>query len=546
MSTSNGPLPAGGGPDPRSVGTVRIAVPRESRPGERRVAATPDTVTRLIKLGFSVSVQRGAGVEAGYVDAAYAEAGAALVEDAFSAARVVIKVNPPEPAEIERLDEGAVIISMLYPAQNQATVELLARRKVTSLALDKIPRISRAQKMDVLSSMANIAGYRAVIEAANVLPRFFGGQITAAGKTPPARVLIIGAGVAGLAAIGAARGLGGEVYAFDTRAPVREQVESLGGRFLTVELDESGEGAGGYAREMSQAFIDAEMALFREHAPKVDVVITTALIPGKPAPKLWTRDMVEAMKPGSVVVDLASSQGGNCEVTVPGQAVQHQGVHIIGYTDLTSRLPGHASQFFARNIVHLLEDMGGGTAFRVDHQDECVRAALITEAGFILPPPLTSTPSPGAAPAPAAAAKAAKVAPPAPALPAPPRSAHGHIDARPASLGTTALVGMVSAGLLGGLAVVAPPEFLQHFTVFVLAVLIGWQVVWNVTPALHTPLMSVTNAISGIILVGGMLQAGTGHQDAATILGAVALLLAAINVFGGFLVTQRMLRMFRK
>jgi NAD(P) transhydrogenase subunit alpha len=520
---------------------MRVVVPRESRPGERRVAATPDTVGRLVKLGFEVAIERGAGVEAGYTDATYGEAGAELVDDGFPAADLLVKVNPPTPEEVDRCREGAIVISLLYPAQNQPLVQHLASRKLTALALDRIPRISRAQKMDVLSSMANIAGYRAVIEAANQLPRFFGGQITAAGKTPPARVLVIGAGVAGLAAIGAARGLGAEVYAFDTRKAAREQVESMGGKFLTVEIEESGEGAGGYAKEMSQAFIDAEMALFREQAPKTDIVITTALIPGRKAPILWTRDMVEAMKPGSVVVDLAASQGGNCEVTTPGQLAQHGAVTIVGYTDLTSRLPGHASQFFARNVVHLLEDMGGGTEFRIDHGDECVRGALIVENGVVLPPPPPPEPSPPPAkPAPVAAV-------PPPALPAPRTSGHGHgAESEPMSGAAVGGVGLVSAIVLAGLSQVAPPEFIQHFTVFVLAVLIGYQVIWNVTPALHTPLMSVTNAISGIILVGGMLQAGGGNLGLAAILGAIAILLAAINVFGGFLVTQRMLQMFRK
>jgi NAD(P) transhydrogenase subunit alpha len=428
-----------------------------------------------------------------------------------------------------------VLVSLLYPAQNEELVRRIAERGLTAVALDRIPRISRAQKMDVLSSMANIAGYRAVIEAANVFPRFFGGQITAAGKTPPARVLVIGAGVAGLAAVGAARGLGAEVFAFDTRRAVKEQVESMGGRFLTVEMEESGEGQGGYAREMSQAFLDAEMALFREQAPRADIVITTALVPGRRAPLLWTRDMVEAQRPGCVVVDLAASQGGNCELTVPDTIAVHQGVSIVGFTDLTSRLPGQASQMFARNIVHLLEDMGGGTAFRIDHGDPVVRGALVVEGGAVLPPPPPPEPSP-----PAAAAPAPAVAVPLAAA----RSRHAEPGQTPGT--TVAVAGAGAAVLLGFVGAFAPAELLQHLTVFVLAVFVGWQVIWNVTPALHTPLMSVTNAISGIILVGGMLQAGSGLANTAAILGTIAILLAAINVFGGFLVTQRMLQMFRK
>jgi len=526
---------------------MRVAVPRESKAGERRVAATPDTTARLIKLGFEVVVEAGAGTSAGYPDAAYEEAGATLMTDEaalWGEADVLIKVNEPTTTEVDRLKDGALHISMLWPAQNEELVAYLAAHKVTAIALDKIPRISRAQKMDVLSSMANIAGYRAVIEASHCLPRFFGGQITAAGKTPPARVLVIGAGVAGLAALGAARSLGAEVYAFDTRAAVREQVESLGGKFLEVEFEESGEGKGGYAKVMSQAFIDAEMALFREWAPKFDIVITTALIPGRPAPKLWLKDMVERMPPGGVVVDLAASQGGNCDVTSPGEIIEHAGVTIIGYTDLVSRLPGHASQFFARNIVHLLDDMGGAEGFKIDHDDEAVRTALITQGGEVLPPPPVPEPSPQVD---------RKPVPEVTAVEAPkarkPKRASGHhhnSPTEPLPTATVAALGLGGAALFGLIGAFAPGDFVQHFTVFILSCFIGYQIVWNVTPALHTPLMSVTNAISGIIIVGGMLQAGTGNTDVAVVLGAVAILFAAINVAGGFAVTHRMLAMFHK
>ncbi len=522
---------------------MRVHIPAERGQGERRVAATPDTVQRLIKLGFEVGIEAGAGRSAGFTDAAYEEAGATLLDEAaaWSGGQVVCKVNAPTPAEVERLSSGQVLVSTLWPAQNEALVQQLATQGVTALALDRIPRISRAQKMDVLSSMANIAGYRAVLEATHRFPRFMGGQITAAGKTPPARVLVIGAGVAGLAAMGAARGLGAEVWAFDTRAAAREQVESMGGRFLELEFEESGEGKGGYAKVMSQEFIDAEMALFREQAPRTDIVITTALIPGKKAPLLWTRDMVESMPQGGVVVDMAASQGGNCEVTVPGEAVDYGGVTIIGYSDLTSRLPGHASQFFARNIVHLLSDMGGATEWRIDHDDEAVRGALTTQDGAVLPIPPRPEPSPPP-----------RAAPPAPSPPprkVPAKRSGGHGHGGPATQLPASSVAMLSA--FAGLAMLAigqyaPGEFIQHLTVFVLAVFIGYQLVWSVTPALHTPLMSVTNAISGIIIVGGMLQVGDGQLDAATVLGLVAILLAAINVFGGFLVTQRMLAMFHK
>ncbi|MEZ4323271.1 MAG: Re/Si-specific NAD(P)(+) transhydrogenase subunit alpha, partial [Myxococcota bacterium] len=370
-----------------------------------------------------------------------------------------------------------------------------------------------------------------VIEAATVLPRFMGGQITAAGKTRPARVLVIGAGVAGLAAIGAARSMGAEVYAFDTRAAVREQVQSMGARFLEVSVKESGDGAGGYAKVMSQEFIDAEMALFREHAPHTDIVVTTALIPGKPAPKLWLTDMVELMPTGGVVVDLAAAQGGNCDLTVPDQVIQHKGISVVGYTDLTSRLAAHASQFFSRNVVHLLSDMGGGAEFVVDLDDEVVRGALVAHDGEVLPPAPPPephpVPPPGATPMPAPMVKPPKNEI---ALPA---------NARWGLAGVAAILAVV-IGLF------APDAFVQHFTVFVLSCFIGWQVVWSVTPALHTPLMSVTNAISGIIVIGGFLQAGANRDTAATWLAAVAILLASINIAGGFLVTERMLAMFRR
>ncbi|MCB9674054.1 MAG: Re/Si-specific NAD(P)(+) transhydrogenase subunit alpha [Alphaproteobacteria bacterium] len=510
---------------------MRVAIPRETFAGERRVAATPDTVGRLKKLGLQVRVQTGAGAEAGFSDDAFADAGAELVDSTtalYDGADIVAKIRAPSDAEIAELPKGVVLIALLWPLQNPDLVEKLAAAGLTAISLDRIPRISRAQKMDVLSSMANIAGYRAVVEAANLLPRFMGGQITAAGKTPPARVLVIGAGVAGLAAIGAARGMGAEVFAFDTRAAVREQVQSMGAKFLEVQIEESGEGAGGYAKVMSKEFIDAEMALFREHAPRTDIVITTALIPGKPAPKLWLADMVERMQPGSVVVDLAAAQGGNCEGTVPDEVAKHHGVSIVGYTDLTSRLPAHASQFFARNIVHLLSDMGGGE-LKVDLDDEVVRAATCVHAGEVLPPPPPPEPSP----------------------PPPKQEERAHVAGpKKAEVALPENVRWAFAGLGAVLALsigmYAPDDFVQHFTVFILACFVGWQVVWNVTPALHTPLMSVTNAISGIIVIGGFIQAGANRDQTATWLAAVAILFASINIAGGFLVTERMLAMFRK
>ncbi len=518
---------------------MKLVVPRETEPSERRVAATPESVRRLTeKLGFEVWVEAGAGSRAEITDDALAEAGAKITADRqalFDGAKVVLKVLAPRELEdgtheLDLMPEGCLLVSLLFPSQNEALIEKIAERKVNAIALDKIPRISRAQKMDVLSSMANIAGYRAIVEAAAVYGGFFSGQITAAGKTPPARVLIIGAGVAGLAAIAAAKALGAVVYAFDTREVVKEQVESLGAKFLVLDYEESGEGKGGYAKVMSKEFIEAEMALFAEQATKTNIVVTTALIPGKPAPLLWKEEHVQLMPTGGVVVDMAASQGGNCQVTMPGESIVAHGVHVIGYTDLACRLPTHASTFFANNLVHLLTDMGGAEDFRIDLEDEVVRGSLQTHDGEVLPPPPPPEPSPvpkiGSAEKP----------------PDPPESEKKVHKSPMASLGVA--MALTAVTLLLGWA--APGAFIQHFTVFILACFIGWQVIWNVTPALHTPLMSVTNAISGIILIGGVLQAGAGGYGLAAVLGGVAILVAAINVAGGFLVTQRMLAMFHR
>lgn len=512
---------------------MQIGIPRELQPGERRVAATPESVVKLKKLGFEVVVERGAGAEASFPDTAYTEAGATVVEAEalWGQADLIAKINPLTEAELSWVRPGQVLISLVFPAENRPLVDALAGRGATLIALDQIPRISRAQKMDVLSSMANIAGYRAIIEAAAHFGGFFGAQMTAAGKSPPAKVLVIGAGVAGLAAIAAARGLGAEVRAFDTRKAVKEQVQSLGGRFLELDVEEDGEGAGGYAKEVSPAFIAAEMALFNEQAAEVDVVVTTALIPGKRAPILWTEEAVSKMRPGSVVVDLAARNGGNCALTRPGEVVQVGGVTVIGHTDLTCRLPTVSSRFFAQNIVHLLTDMVGKEGFHIDHEDEAVRGALVLERGALLWP----APKP-AGPPPQAPKPTEKAAPAAP----------KHGETPPASGLATTVAAVIAVLVFGFLGRFAPREFLEHFTVFVLACVVGWQVVWSVTPALHTPLMSVTNAISGIIVVGGLLQAGAGTTDLAAILGAVAILVATINIAGGFLVTQRMLAMFRK
>jgi NAD(P) transhydrogenase subunit alpha len=521
---------------------MKIGVPKEVRPGERRVAATPETVSRLIKLGFEVSIETGAGAGAAFPDALYEKAGATIAATTaplWASADIVLKVQPPEQHpelgdEAELLREGGVLVSFLWPAKNGELIQRLAKRKATVLAMDQVPRITRAQKMDALSSMANIAGYRAVIEAASFYGRFFTGQMTAAGKVPPAKVLVIGAGVAGLAAIGAARGLGAIVRAFDTRAEVREQVQSMGADFLEVSITEDGSGVGGYAKEMSPAFIAAEMALFLEQAKDVDIIITTALVPGKTAPILITEDMVNAMRPGSVIVDLGAEQGGNCALTRPGEVVVRNGVTIVGYVDLPSRLAPTASQLYGSNLTHLLADMGGAKSFHIDLEDHVVRGSIVLRDGELLWPP----PKPPA-PAPRPAVERRASVPP----PLVVHKTGGHGAAKKGASLPVLLVALTALVLAGSF---APREFVAHLTVFVLACFIGWQVIWNVTPALHTPLMSVTNAISGIIVVGGMLQLSNDLQSPVTLLGAAAVLVATINVAGGFLVTQRMLRMFRR
>jgi NAD(P) transhydrogenase subunit alpha len=546
---------------------MKLGIVKEMQPGERRVAASPQGVAKWVKAGWEVAVERGAGEGASYPDAQYAAAGAAIVERAEAWQRdIVLKLRPPLIEEVAQLREGATLISYIFPAEHPELVEALAARKLTVLAMDQVPRISRAQKMDALSSMANIAGYRAVIEAAGRFGSFFTGQFTAAGKVPPGKVLIIGAGVAGLAALGAAKGLGAIVRAFDVRPSVEDQVKSLGGEFLTVRIQESGEGQGGYAKEMSKEFLDAEYALFREQAKDVDIVITTALIPGKPAPKLWFKDMVELMKPGSVVVDLAAEKGGNCEVTVPGEVIEHHGVTVIGYTDLASRMAHVASDLYGTNLWHFLEEMGGAKGHRVDHENDAVRPALVLEAGekrWPAPPMKKAEPTKPAEAKPAAAAAAPAAAAAAshaarPAVPPPARS-HGPAPRPPSKQVGVAMsvIGLVAAIAFLGVRYGASDagasfetyQLLQHLTVFVMAIFVGFQVIWNVTPALHTPLMSVTNAISGIIVIGGLLQAVTGHEagwTASIAVAVVATLFATINIAGGFLVTHRMLAMFRK
>ena len=517
---------------------MKIGIPREVHEGERRVATTPDVVGQLRKLGFDVIVEANAGAAASFSDSAYEQAGASIIKDTralWSAADIILKVRGPTQHatlgmhEADLLREGQTLISFLWPAQNPELLQRLAARKGNVLAMDSVPRISRAQKMDALSSMANIAGYRAVIEAAQHFGRFFTGQITAAGKIPPAKVLIIGAGVAGLSAIGTARSMGAIVRAFDTRPEVKEQVESMDAQFLMLEFKEEGSGAGGYAKVMSPEFIQAEMALFAAQAKEVDIIITTALIPGKPAPKLITADMVKSMKAGSVIVDLASEQGGNCELTEPGKVASHHGVTIIGYMDLPSRLANQSSQLYATNLRHLLTDMcpEKNGVIKIDMEDEAVRGATVIKAGEITWPP----PPPRLSAAPAKPAEKKIAAP-----------AHGAAQPPGKSL---ALAFGIGALALFGLGFVAPPSFMNHFTVFVLACFVGYMVIWNVTPALHTPLMSVTNAISSIIIIGALLQVSAPEKWIVWLAG-VAILITSINIVGGFAVTRRMLQMFRR
>lgn len=538
---------------------MKVGIVREVGLGERRVAATPETTKRLLKLGFDVTVEAGAGELASFQDSDYEAAGATIAASAaevLGAADIVLKVRPPgqrpdDGHEVDLMREGATLISFIWPSKNPELLARLAARKATVLGMDLIPRITRAQKMDALSSMANIAGYRSVIEAASFFGRFFTGQMTAAGQVPPAKVLIIGAGVAGLAAIGAARSLGAIVRAFDTRPGVKEQVESLGAEFLELDYVEEGAGEGGYAREMSPAFIAAEMALFLAQAKEVDIIITTALIPGKPAPVLITTDMVESMKKGSVIVDLAAENGGNCALTQPDHVTTHKGVTIIGFVDLPSRLAPTASQLYGTNLCHMLADMGGGKTWHVDPEDEIVRGALVLNQGELCWPP---PPRPKIPEAPSSrrssqrpAAPSSNRPKPLSQKPEPPATSGGHGHGHGKAVSPAPVWPLLAAAVVIALvAQFAPPELLAHATVFVLACFVGWQVVWNVTPALHTPLMSVTNAISGIILVGGMLNLAAPITSPATVLGALAVFLAAINVAGGFTVTDRMLRMFTR
>ena len=523
----------------------RIGVPREIFPGEKRVATVPEAVVKLVKLGFAVVVESGAGELAQLSDADYVEAGATIAPTAaelWSGSDIVFKVRAPTPDEVALMHAGQTLIGFIWPAQNPELMQQLAAKQVTVLSIDALPRtLSRAQKMDALTSMAGVSGYRAVVEAANAFGRFFNGQITAAGKVPPAKVFIAGAGVAGLAAIGAAASLGAIVRANDTRAEVADQVVSLGGEFVKVDYEEEGSGGGGYAKVMSEGFQAAQREMYAKQAREVDIIITTALIPGKPAPKLITAEMVQSMKPGSVIVDMAAEQGGNCELTVPGEAVVRHGVTIVGYTDLASRMARQSSTLYATNLFRLSEELckTKDGVINVNMEDDAIRGLTVIKNGEITwpAPPLVAAPKPVAKPAAAPAAK----------------KGHGHGEASgPMPAGKLAIVAGVTAVLFALVGAYAPAAFLSHFTVFVLACFVGYMVVWNVKPALHTPLMSVTNAISSIIAIGALVQISpmanaTERPNTLIIaLAALALVLTAINMFGGFAVTQRMLAMFRK
>jgi NAD(P) transhydrogenase subunit alpha len=526
---------------------MRIGIPAETFAGEKRVATVPEVVEKLVKLGFQVSVQSGAGDAANCSDDAYKAAGAEIEPDAaalWASADIVFKVRPPSTQEAGLMRAGQTLVSFIWPAQNPELMQQLAARKGTVLAMDALPRmLSRAQKMDALTSQAGVAGYRAVIEAANAFGRFFNGQITAAGKVPPAKVFIAGAGVAGLAAIGTAAGLGAIVRANDTRAEVADQVVSLGGEFVKVDYEEEGSGGGGYAKVMSEGFQAAQREMYAKQAREVDVIITTALIPGKPAPRLITADMVKSMKAGSVIVDMAAEQGGNCELTEPGKVVVKHGVTIVGYTDLASRLAKQSSTLYATNLFRLTEELckTKDGVINVNVDDDAIRGLTVIKDGVITWP----APPPKLPPAPVKKVSPEKT---------PTKTSHGHGGGgEPMSAGALAITFLVAAGLFWLIGAFAPAAFLGHFTVFVLACFIGYMVIWNVTPSLHTPLMSVTNAISSIIAIGALVQiappTGTGGgrpDELIKWLAVVGIALTCVNMFGGFAVTRRMLAMFRK
>ena len=522
---------------------MKIGTPKEVSAGEARVAMTPDSALQLQKLGYECVVESGAGVAAGFADALYREAGVEVVKTAaalWKAADIITKVRPPNATEAKRLTDEKLLISFFYPAQNTEQMELLAGKGASVIAMDMVPRISRAQKMDALSSMANIAGYRAVIEAGNNFGRFFTGQITAAGKVPPAKVLVVGAGVAGLAAIGTATSLGAITYAFDVRPEVAEQIESMGAEFVYLDFEEAqqdGATTGGYAAPSSPEFREKQLAKFRELAPDVDIVITTALIPGRDAPKLWLADMVAAMKPGSVVVDLAAERGGNCDLTVPDEKiVSENGVTVVGYSDFPSRMAAQSSTLYATNIRHMMTDLTPEKDGQVNHnmEDDVIRGATVAHEGAVTFPP----------PPPKVQAIAAKPKETVPEKTPEERRAEEAAAFQQQTKNQVTLLA-VGGALMLLVGAYAPASFMQHFIVFVLSVFVGFQVIWNVSHSLHTPLMAVTNAISSIIILGAVLQIGSG-SFLVILLAAISVFFAGINIFGGFLVTRRMLAMFQK
>ena len=523
---------------------MKIGTPKEIFEGEARVAMTPDSAAQLQKLGYTCVIEAGAGMAAGFSDKSYEDAGVEVVKTAaalWKAADVVAKVRPPSEAEVKRMNEGQTLISFFYPVANEALMKQAAAKGANVIAMDMVPRISRAQKMDALSSMANIAGYRAVIEAGNNFGRFFTGQITAAGKVPPAKVLVVGAGVAGLAAIGTATSLGAITFAFDVRPEVAEQVESMGAQFVYLDFAEAvqdGAATGGYAAPSSPEFREAQLAKFRELAPDMDIVITTALIPNREAPELWTPDMVAAMKPGSVIVDLAAERGGNCKLTkMDEKIVTDNGVTIIGYTDFPSRMAAQSSTLYATNIRHMMTDLTPGKDGQIVHnmEDDVIRGATVTfgkEVTFPPPPPKV------------AAIAAQKPKEKAKELTPEEKRANEIAAFKTQTRNQVVLLG-VGAALLLAVGLVAPASFMQHFIVFILSVFIGFQVIWNVAHSLHTPLMAVTNAISSIVILGALIQIGSSSM-LITLLAALGIFMASINIVGGFLVTRRMLAMFQK
>ena len=516
-----------------------VGSPKEIFKGEARVAMTPESAKQIQKLGYTCLLETGAGLTSNFSDKDYKDAGVQIVKSAsqlWKDSNIILKVRGPEKSEISKIQPNQHIISFIWPGQNKALLDSLSKKKVTVQAMDMIPRISRAQKMDALSSMANIAGYRAVIEAGNQFGRFFTGQITAAGKVPPAKILVIGAGVAGLAAIGTAQSTGAIVRAFDVRPEVAEQIESMGAEFLMLDFTSDGSGEGGYAKPASKEFIKKEMELFREQAPEIDIVITTALIPGMPAPKLWPKEMVDLMKPGSIVVDLAAEQGGNCEVTIPNKMVETKNkVKVIGYTDLPSRMATQSSNLYSTNIRHMLDDLTpekNGVPF-TNMDDDVIRGATVLHNGKITFPP----------PKPKVAAIAKHVE----------KTVQKtqeeldkeKIEAEKASGRNQIILLTIGAFLTWIIGLYAPSDFMQHFIVFILSCFVGYQVIWNVSHSLHTPLMAVTNAISSIIIIGALLQMKTDN-DIVSILALISVFIATINIVGGFMVTKRMLAMFQR